>query len=53
MNKLGMAVAGSVMAGAAQAHEAGVHVHPHGTEGWMALAVGLVVLAGYVAWRQR
>ena len=43
----------AMAAGAARAHEAGVHVHPHGTEGWMALGVGLMVLAGFVAWRQK
>lgn len=53
MKTVGVALAGMILAGAVQAHEAGVHVHPHGSEGWMALGVGLVALAGYVAWRQR
>lgn len=53
MKKVVVAVVGVVVAGPVVAHDAGVHVHPHGSEGWMALAVGLVALAGLVAWRQR
>lgn len=53
MKKAVVALGGLMVAGAAEAHEAGLHVHPHGSEGWMALAFGLVVMAGLVAWRQK
>jgi hypothetical protein len=48
-----LAVAGSLAAVPALAHE-GAHMHPHGAEGWLALAAIAVAIAGAaVLWRSR
>ncbi|MEQ5869858.1 peptidase M23 [Sagittula sp. NFXS13] len=41
-----------MIAAQAWAHEAGAHMHPHGSEGWLSLALAAVlVLAAMVVWR--
>ena len=39
---------------AAQAHNDGIHMHPHGTENWLPLVAALAVIAvAGLAWKAR
>jgi hypothetical protein len=48
---MGLAATAAMVAAPAVAHEAGAHMHPHGSEGWLAMtaAAVLVVAALIVA----
>ena len=54
MKRFVAALAVLLTATAAQAHNDGIHMHPHGTENWLpvAVALGIIALAA-VAWKAR
>ena len=54
MKTVSLALGGLMIAAQAQAHEAGAHMHPHGSEGWLslALAAGLMAAAAIVRMRK-